>query len=205
MIVYDFQQGTDQWLAHRIGKVTGKSLEKVMSVNWLDYTDVIAAEQITGVRIASNFKSDAMKRGNELEHQARELYSKMLGLPVQEVGFIQPKQFPYFGMSPDGLVSSNGQYVIIPEIKSPEPQTHIRYIRENVAPKEYYWQYISAFVACKDIFCVDFVSYCPEITNKPIWIKRINRKDVQSDILNAETKLTIFFTQVQKTINLITF
>jgi hypothetical protein len=205
MIIHNFEQGSEEWLQYRVGKVTGKSSEKVMSNNWVDYTDVIAAEQITNKRKSEGFKSEAMKRGNELEPVARRLYSELLGLPVQEVGFIQPEQFPYFGMSPDGLVSSNGQYVIIPEIKCPEPQTHIRYIRENVAPKEYYWQYISAFVACKEIFCVDFISYCPEITNKPIWVKRINRKDVQSDINALEAKLTIFFTQVQKTINLITF
>lgn len=205
MIIFDFQQGSEEWLKHRIGKVTGRSSEKVLSSNWLDYTDVIAAEQITGIRTASNFKSDAMERGKEREPIARQLYSEKIGLPIVEVGFIQPEEFPFFGMSPDGLVYNNGQCIIIPEFKCPEPQTHVRYIREDVAPREYYWQYISAFVSCKTIICVDFVSYCPEIRNRPLWIKRINRKDVQSDISKLETNLPPFFSQVQKTINLITF
>jgi exodeoxyribonuclease (lambda-induced) len=205
MIIHEMQQGSEDWHAIRIGKVTGTSASKVTGSSWLDYTDVIAAEQITGIRNASNFKSDAMKRGLEMEPIIRDKYAELSGFTIREVGFIQPEQFPYFGMSPDGLCYSNGGLVGVVEFKCPEPQTHIRYIRENVFPPEYKSQGVSALACSQEILFVDLVSYCPEILNKPIWRIRMTQTKNLSQIAHLNGGLTVFFRQVEKTIELINF
>lgn len=205
MIIREMLQGSEDWHAIRIGKVTGTSASKVNGNTWLEFTDLIACEQITGIRKASKFKSEAMERGLEREPIIRAKYAEMTGFDIREVGFIQPEQFPYFGMSPDGLCYLNNGLVGVSEFKCPEPQTHIRYIRENVFPPEYKMQGISALACSEEILFVDLVSYCPEIVNKPIWSIRMTRTKYLSEIAHLNGGLTVFFRQVEKTIEKINF
>lgn len=191
MIVHNVQQGTSEWLALRVGKVTGTNLSKVLGSKWREYAYVVASEIITGKRKEGSFKSFAMDNGTALEPFARAATEECMGYSITEVGFIQPERFPRFGMSPDGLVPRGAV-----EIKCPEPQTHIRYLIENKLPAEYEDQILSAFVCGDEITFVDFVSFCPTVRTAPFFIKRIQRDEKQIAI--ARGALVRFFEVVDQ-------
>ena len=191
-------QGSDQWLEFRNKKVTGTSLKSVRGAKWLEYADVIVSERVTGKRKNASFKSFSMDNGHVLEPFSRAAYEQFRQLTVTEVGFLQSDLFPNFGMSPDGVIFDGETVVGIVEIKCPEPQTHIRYIRQDKIPTEYDDQILSAFVVGDEVQFVDFVSFCPVIKSYPFFIKRARRADYEMEIAAARGALLKFFEQVDK-------
>ena len=198
MIVHYMAQGSTEWLKVREKKVTGTSLTKVRGREWLAYADVIASERTTGKRKAATFKSFSMDNGHVLEPFARTAYEEFRKYKVTEVGFLQSEQFPNFGMSPDGVIFIDGVVVGVVEIKCIEPQTHIKYIRQNKIPTEYDDQILSAFVVGDEVQFVDFVSFCPVVRSYPFFIKRAKRADYEHEIASARGALIKFFEQVDK-------
>jgi hypothetical protein len=196
MILHNIEQRSAEWYQIRIGKVTGSEFKKVMSKNWMDYADKIAAEQLTGSSLddEDGFVSYDMQRGIDLEPLAASEYEQRNNIQLDLYGFIQSSKFEYLGLSPDavGLEVSFGV-----EIKSPNVATHIRYIRHDKIPANYYDQILCYFVVCDSIRHVDFVSYCPDLQQYPYWQKRITRDEMQIEIEQAEQSLTKFFRQVQ--------
>lgn len=201
MKIHKFKQGSPEWLAFRVRKVTGTSLKRVKGSKHLEYSDIIASERVTGKRKERDFKSQSMDDGHVLEPYAREAYVEMFNgqnVTVDQVGFIQSDQFPDFGMSPDGLIYYNGNLVGVLEIKCPEPQTHIGYIRENTIPTEYRDQIYSAFVIGDEIQYVDFISYCPFVKQYPVFFKRVHRKECEIEIAQYRGALIVFFEDVDR-------
>lgn len=103
MIVYDFKQGTDEWFAARLGRMTASHAQAIAAQGkGLDtLCRKLAYERFTGVREAG-YKSEAMQRGNDQENFARQAYELETGRQVTEVGFVEYSD--YVGFSPDGLI-----------------------------------------------------------------------------------------------------
>jgi hypothetical protein len=78
----------------------------------------------------------------------------------------------YKHYSPDGLVGDNGMI----EIKCVIPSVHIRTILDDKVPAEYVKQIQWGLSICERDWC-DFVSYCPEVIDKPLWIIRMDRDE----------------------------
>ena len=196
MILHDIEQRSPEWYQIRIGKVTGSEFKKVMSKNWMDYADKIAAEQLTGSSLddEDGYVSYDMQRGIDLEPLAIAEYEQRNNVQLDRYGFIQSSKFNDLGLSPDavGLEVSFGV-----EIKAPNVATHIRYIRHDKIPANYIDQILCYFVVCDSIQYVDFVSFCPDLEQYPYWQKRITRDELQTEIEQAEQALTKFFRQVE--------
>jgi hypothetical protein len=191
-------QGSTEWLKLREKKVTGTSLTRVRGAKWLEYADVIVRERVTGERKSNEFKSFSMDNGHVLEPFASTAYEEFRKYKVTEVGFLQSEQFENFGMSPDGVIFIDGNVIGVAEIKCPEPQTHIKYIRQDKIPTEYDDQILSAFVVGDEVQFVDFVSFCPVVRSYPFFIKRAKRADYEHEIASARGALIKFFEQVDK-------
>lgn len=198
MIIHYIKQGTPEWLALRVKKVTGTTLSKVEGAKWMEYADVIVQERITGKRKDNGFKSFSMDNGTILEPFNIAAYEECMGVKTTQVGFIQSSYFPDFGMSPDRLIFDSDIAVGCVEAKCPEPQTHIRYIRHGKVPAEYDDQILSAFVIGDTIQYVDFVSFCPLIKTYPLFIKRVKRSEYEKKIASARGSLIQFFKQVDE-------
>ena len=196
MIIHTMPQGSTEWHKIRERKVTGTSLSKVMGSKWMEYADVIVSERLTGKRKEPTFKSAAMENGTAIEPFARAAYAEAMNCPVYMVGFVQSEMFPDFGMSPDGIIASGTTPIGIAEIKCPEPQTHVKYIRNGKIPTEYDDQILSAFVVGDEIQFVDFVSFCPIVRPYPFFVKRANRADYEPKIAEARGALIKFFEHV---------
>jgi hypothetical protein len=103
------------------------------------------------------YQNDAMRRGTELEPEARSAYEAATGEWVELAGFVQDERWPYVGVSPDGLVGDAG----LVEIKCPMSQhKHLAALRSGAHAVEYKWQ-IQGQLWITGREWVDAVSYDP--------------------------------------------
>lgn len=124
-ITYTDPQGSDAWLAARVGVITGsrfkdardyKALTKAdekagktrgePSSKLLGYAFDLARERVGGT-VPKVFVNDAMRKGTEEEPKARFEYEARTGHMVNEAGFITTDD-GQFGVSVDGLVGDDG-------------------------------------------------------------------------------------------------
>lgn len=164
MKVIDAPQGSPEWFAARIGRVTASRISAVMSKGRSGdasktraaYMGELIAETLTG-QPANAFQGNAdTERGTELEPDARAVYELRQGVMVQSVGLVIHPTIERAGASPDGLVDADG----LLEIKCPRTHTHLDYLLGQEPPSAYVpqmaWQ-----CACTGRAWVDFASYCP--------------------------------------------
>lgn len=158
------QQGTDEWLTARLGKVTASRVKDVMaqgrggapSATRKNYMMQLLCERLTGTR-EEGFTSAAMQRGTELEPLARAAYELFQDAEVEEVGLIEHPRIKGFAASPDGRVLlPSGRGGI--EIKCPNTAQHIAVMQSGKHDPQYEWQML-AQMACDDYDWVDFISF----------------------------------------------
>ena len=199
MIIHRMEQGSPEWFDLRLGKVTGSRVDKVFKATNLDLIDELIAETETGLSDDNGYVSEAMQRGKDLESIALQEYSKIpypnAQISIESVGFIQSERWPLLGMSPDGLIDGGNGVV---ETKCPASKNHIKYIRMGLVPAEYRWQVYSPFLISDDIGFVDFVSFDPRVSRKPIWIKRTLRSEIEKELSEAAEQLDKFFAKLEK-------
>lgn len=119
MIVINCAQGSAEWHQARAGCITASMFETARSklksgpnkgqptAAALDYAFRLAVERISGDPLDNGFETWQMKRGHELEPQARMEHEIQSGLIVQPAGFITTDDGA-FGASADGLIGEHG-------------------------------------------------------------------------------------------------
>ena len=115
MMIVDCQQGTPDWFAARAGVVTASMFSTARdykkngdpSSKQLDYAMQVAVERIAGETIQSTYETWQMRRGSELEMEARSGHSFRLEKDIIEVGFVR-SDCGRFGGSPDDLIDDDG-------------------------------------------------------------------------------------------------
>lgn len=179
---FDLEQGTDAWLQHRAGRITGTGLQAVMrdgdAKTRRQYLFQILEEQETGVPKRSKFTSKAMENGKERELEAGRQYEDTLGVVLEHVGFVDHPTIPMFGVSPDGIQSTE-PYRIGAEIKCPEYQTFWDRVesanrRRGLSPIIDRSHKLQCFglMECGALEAVDYVNWFP---GYPPLIQRIYR------------------------------
>lgn len=201
MIIHNCDQGTHEWLQLRLGKITGTRLKKMLAKDNLALLDELIAEEETGLSDDDDFVSEEMQRGIDLEPLAIQEYSNITGHDVDHPCLIQSSEWPILMMSPDGYIGTTGAV----EIKCPKTKTHIKYIRQGKIPNDYKEQIWAYFMVNPDLQWLDFVSYDPRLTKKPIWILHITRDQVQDDVSDALWQLGSFLTKLDNYRNEIFF
>lgn len=107
-------QGSEEWLTARRGKITGSRFKDARdklkggqpSKECLGYAMDIARERIGG-SAPPKFQNAAMRTGTEQEPFARAMYEARTGHMVDEAGFYLSDD-AVFGLSPDGLIDDDG-------------------------------------------------------------------------------------------------
>lgn len=201
MIIHNCDQGSHEWHQIRIGKITGTRLKKMLAKDNLSLLDELIAEEETGLTDDDDFVSEEMQRGIDLEPLAIQEYSNITGHEVDHPCLIQSSEWPILMMSPDGYIGTNGAV----EIKCPKTKNHIKYIRQGKIPNEYKEQIWAYFMVNPDLQWLDFVSYDPRLTKKPMWILHITRDQVQEDVSDALWQLGSFITKLDNYRNEIFF
>ncbi|MCL1038364.1 YqaJ viral recombinase family protein [Shewanella submarina] len=168
MIIHEhLEQGTQEWLEVRLGKITGSMVANIMangrggkpSAQTKSYMMQLMAEKLTGIP-TDFFQSKDMQWGTDHEDEAREIYEFNEGFNVKQVGFVELSEF--VGYSPDGLVEDDGMI----EIKCPKTTTQlVRFFDSVGLPAEYKAQVQFGLLVTGRSWC-DFVSYDPRLEGK---------------------------------------
>ncbi len=170
MEIINCQQGTEEWLLARLGKLTASDAQIIATagagLNTLCIEKV--AQRLTG-RMEDSFKSPAMQNGNDLEHQARNAYELETGNIVKEVGFCKLDEDT--GASPDGLVGENG----LVEIKCKTNNVFVKeLLSDDIDPSHVSQMQFQMWVTDRK-WC-DYTVYNPNFSQSLI-IKRVLRSE----------------------------
>jgi putative phage-type endonuclease len=205
MIIHEnMQQGSDDWLQLRLGKITASRIKDVMSngrndkpsVTSKSYMVELVADILKG-EPSPFYESKSMQWGTETEPQACAMYELKEDVDVRHVAFIEANDF--LGVSPDGLVGKDGML----EIKCPNTTTQIKRFIDNVGlPSDYKPQVQCQLWVSEREWC-DFVSFDPRIDVNAGYIRtRVYRDDDYISLMNK--KVCVFIEEMKAMISLLT-
>ena len=186
----DLTQGSPEWFAARLGKVTASRVADVIAktrTGWgasrANYMAALIAERLTGTP-AESYTNAAMQHGLDTEPQARVAYELVRDVTVLPVGFVPHPTIEMSGASPDGLIEPDG----IIEIKCPNTATHIETLLGSEIPDKYIVQ-MQFQMACTGAEWCDFVSFDPRMPARlSLYVKRIMRDHKRIAELEALVK-----------------
>lgn len=189
----DIEQRTPEWYALKAGKLSASTAADLMSKTRAGKPGAarqnliasLAVERLTG-EFAASFVNDAMRRGIELEPEAREAYIFETGNPVEEVALVEHGSRSDCVCSPDGLVFEDGMV----EIKCPASMhKHLANLQDGAHAREYKWQaQFQLFVTGRQ--WVDMASYDPRFPpGLQLAVARVQRDAKAIDDLEAAADL----------------
>jgi putative phage-type endonuclease len=196
MKIIDCIQGSPEWFAARLGKVSASRIADLTaktksgySTSRANYAAELIAERLTGAK-AEKFSNAAMAWGTETEPQARAMYEFMRDCLVTEVGCVLHPKIDMACASPDGLVGDKG----LVEIKCPNTAAHIETLRgfaiDGKYIKQMQWQ-----MACTGRDWCDFASFDPRMPgDMQIHVQRVPRDGAM--IVDLEREVTAFLAEV---------
>jgi putative phage-type endonuclease len=188
----DLIQGSPEWFAVRLGKVTASRVADVVATvrsggygaSRASYMAELIAERLTGTP-ASRYVNAEMQWGTDKEPEARTAYEFHANSDVQQVGFIPHPSIEASGASPDGLVGSDG----LLELKCPTTATHIETLLSGKIPQKYVSQMLWQ-MACSGRQWCDFASYDPRLPEEMrLFVSRVHRDQGAIDVLEKEVRL----------------
>jgi len=191
-------QGSPEWFALRVGKVTASRVADVIAktkTGWgasrANYMAELIAERLTG-EPAEKYTNAAMAWGTEKEPDARAAYEFFRDAHVVEVAFINHPVIGMTGASPDGFVGDHG----LVEIKCPNTATHLDTLLSQSIPGKYVTQMLWQ-MACTGRQWCDFVSYDPRLPEAmSLFVKRVERDD--KEIADLEAKVAEFLGELDR-------
>lgn len=204
MTIHLVEQGSPEWHALRLGKVTASRVADVcrkiksggFSADRTNYKAELILERLTGSVASDGFMSKDMENGKLFEPDARAEYELRHRCEVTQVGFVDHDAIPMSGASFDGLITVNGVHEGFIEMKCPKPATHLGYLRGGVVPSEYRQQVNWGFSCLPTLKWCDFVSYHPAFpAQMQLFVVRTHRDPVQ--IAEAETAVRAFLQEVE--------
>lgn len=196
----DLTQGTESWLAARLGKVTASRVADVIAktktgcgASRANYAAELVAERLTGAS-AERYTNAAMIWGTEKEPDARAAYEFYTGETVELIGFVNHPTIRNAGASPDGRVAADG----LVEIKCPNTATHIETLLGGAVPSKYITQ-MQWQMACEGRAWCDFVSFDPRLPESmSLFVKRIARDEAMISMLEKE--VAAFLREIDDTV-----
>ena len=200
-------QDSADWMLARCGMFTASRAAKLMArlrdgkpaASRGELLALLAIERLTGTPV-DTYQNDAMRRGTELEGEARDAYSFATGAAVVEVGFVACDHLPNTGCSPDGLVGGDG----LVELKCPANMAkHLDALRNGDHAKEYRWQLQHQLMVTGRVW-VDAVSYDPRYPDHlQLATVRVPRDetaiaDLRAAIIAADVEVAAIVSELQQ-------
>lgn len=172
-------QGSPEWFAVRLGKVTASRVADVVaktksgpSASRANYMAELIAERLTG-ETAVAFTNAAMQWGTDKEPEARAAYEFRTDCAIAQVGFVIHPNIADSGASPDGLIAEDG----MAEFKCPNTATHIETLLTKTIPGKYITQ-MQWQMACTGRKWCDFVSFDPRMPESMrMFVQRVERDE----------------------------
>jgi putative phage-type endonuclease len=203
-IIETCEQGSDEWLAMRLGKVTASRVADVLSKgrgNAISktaesYMMELIAETLTG-QSKPFFENDAMRWGTKTEPQARAMYSVNNDfVDVKEVAFVEHND--QVGISPDGFVGDEGLF----EAKCPNTTTQLKRALSDDYSADYKAQIQMQLWVTEREWC-DFVSFDPRLECAAGYLQQRVMRD-EEYIEEMKTKVYAFVEKMNELIEQLT-
>ncbi len=203
-IIETCEQGSAEWLAMRLGKVTASKVSDVLSKGRGSapskmsetYMIELIAEVLTG-NSKPFFENDAMRWGTETEPQARAMYAVNNDfVDVKEVAFVEHNE--QVGISPDGLIGEDG----LLEIKCPNTTTQIKRALSNDYSADYKAQIQMQLWVTERKWC-DFLSFDPRLDCEAGYLQQRVFRD-EEYIEEMKTKVYAFVEKMNEIIEQLT-
>lgn len=188
------EQRTPEWYAARSGRFTGSRFDVLnkredgilFEAQPKTYQTLIfqtVLERMTGDYRDTSIDSASLAWGREQEPHGKQYYMLETDQDVQEVGFLQHKEYSFIGVSPDGRIGTHGGM----ELKCPKNSAiHMNRFLDGI-DEEIYPQVQGCIWVCEAEWW-DFVSYDPRMpAHMKLFMQRIERDD--QFIMNLEGKL----------------
>jgi len=184
MIIIYCEQNSPEWFSLRAGIPGASSFDQIFTAKTLkpSASRIKLLYQLAGERIIKSkpetYSSYYMKRGIELEPQARDVFSMLKEIDVNQVGYCYYDERKDRGCSPDGLIGEVSGL----ELKCPSLSVHVGYLMKKDLPSDYFQQVQgSLYITGYEYWY--FMSYHPGI--KPLIIK-VYRDEKFISLLHAE-------------------
>lgn len=201
--VIDCEQRSPEWFQARSGIVTASEAGALLakpkkgadeSVQRRDLRVRLALERLTGMPLedGEGYLNGDMRRGIELEADARAAYEAHTGALVLTVGMLRRLDLP-IGCSPDGIV---GDFAGGLELKCPKAAVHYSYLKAgDEVPSEYRAQILhSLFVSGLPYW--DLAAYNPSFPESMrLHVVRTRRENV--DLAGYEATVRTFLAEVE--------
>ncbi|WP_454751646.1 lambda exonuclease family protein [Cupriavidus necator] len=185
MILIECAQGSPEWLKARAGVITASKFREALEVSYKGkaneapssksvlYAAQVAIEIVSGEPVEEGFNSWQMKRGQELEPDARRAYEARTGHMASESGVVLTDD-RMFGYSTDGLVEDDG----LIEIKSLVSAVGVLDMWRTGDLSDYMHQIQGGMWITGRKWC-DFIMYAPQLKNvgKELFYRRVQRDD----------------------------
>jgi putative phage-type endonuclease len=192
------EQGSPEWLAIRMGKVTASRITDVMAkgksgeaATREDYRTELVVQRLTN-EPGESFTNAAIEHGVAYEPIARITYEAHASVFVEQVSFVEHPTIEWFGCSPDGLVGEDG----LLEIKCPSSKNHIKYLLGGKPPAKYVPQMQCQMAVTGRKWC-DFVSYDPRLPEDlQLFVVRLERDEEY--IKSMESEVQKFLSEVDE-------
>ena len=189
-------QGSEEWHAVRLGKITASRLGDLMKKTKYGESTYktrlrmeLAIERITNTSASSTVMNKAMHDGIEREPDARTLFEAVTGKEVALSGSHDHPEIVNTSASPDGLL--RGENAIL-EIKCPTHTTHAKNLMADGMDKRYLYQ-VQWQIACTESTHGYFVSYHPDFPPdlRLKWVKVDRDEEVIAQITEEVRKFDI--------------
>lgn len=160
------EQRSNEWFEARRGKITASRIKEALLAGkhtqayqkyWAECLAVRMGEAAREIQERGDLSKD-VRRGIELEPEARAYYQFMQDVDVVEPGFILHPTLPHCGASPDGLVGDKG----LIEIKCRRTAEHINFMIHKKIPDPYQYQMQFQMMCTGREWC-DYVSFDPRM------------------------------------------
>ena len=191
-------QQSEEWFRARKGRITASNADRILtptgkdSSQWDAYAIELVAECIRPDEMPTFFGNAHTDRGNELEADARDHFSAVMGMEVTQVGFVT-REDGIVGCSPDGLIYQDGVAVAGVELKCPIAKVHAGYVVEGAVPKSYMPQvHFSMAITGLPWY---FMSYCPGMVPH---IALVKPDDYTAKMADAVDRFLIYYAERRK-------
>ena len=176
MIILDHEQGSEEWFASKLGKLSASNFKKLVTTKGEPSKQAVGyVHELIGERLTSEsdsfYTNENMERGKELEPEARKAYEFIKETQVTEHGFILHDSGEY-GCSPDGVIYHDGKIVLGLEIKCPKASTMVKYHLNPELFKSAYFQQVQGCMLITGAEFWDLVAYHPKVKPLLIPVKR---------------------------------
>lgn len=169
-ILDHLQQGSQEWLDQRCGKITMSHAKELLTggkgKTRESYLLDVVAERLSGQPIEGYYGLD-MQRGNFLEDWALKAVEQQLGVKLRKVGLIISDD-GRIACSPDALGDGYGV-----EIKCPDPRQHLRNIlgkgMQDYKPQCQGGMWVTGYEGWI------LASFCPWVTQCPLIMVTVDR------------------------------